>query len=117
MNRGEEIHGVLDSADASTGAAVTLYRAGTSSARTLESNEQLVVTDLLAVLAPGGAMELHFGSTAGTGNTVAAGTVGANGGYALSLSTPHVGPKATNLYVTAAAGQVDVVVKGYIIKL
>lgn len=62
-------------------------------------------------------MEVHFSGTAGAGNTVAAGTVGANGGYAMSFQTPHIGPKATNLYVTAAAGQVDVTIKGYILKL
>lgn len=115
-------HGEFYSADASalseTNARILLYGAGSTTAITLDANDNVVITDIKVMV---GATTLTVTVYDGANNTVAAGEVIDKGLYAayngavLTLSAPHVCQKGTwPKVLTSAAGDVWVYLKGYI---
>ena len=115
--QGDPVKGEIVSADASgAGVAVTWYPAGSATARVLASDEYLAITDILFISTAGGVYDLIFGTTTGAGKHIAKGNAAALGGLAHHFETPAVGPKGVNALLIAAAGQVDLIVQGYIAK-
>ncbi len=116
MLPGDPVHGILSSADASSGVAVVIFKDGSNTAHTLAANEILVITDYEIIAAVSGDTHLFLGAdaTPGTGETIARGTVGTNGRLAGSrYPGVSAGPGLTP-WLVAAAGQADVSFTGYI---
>jgi hypothetical protein len=118
---GALLHGEFSSADASglseANARILLYGAGSTTAVTLDSNDNVVITDVLIVAAAALTVTVYDGAnnTVGAGEVVAKGSFPANGGAALNFSAPHVCQKGTwPKVLTSGAGQIDVYIKGYI---
>jgi hypothetical protein len=109
-------HGVLASADASAGVAVPIFVPGSTTSATVGADERLIVVDYHLISAAGGACAIYAANTAAVEFTVARGTVAANGGFAGSKMCPVFGKKAESLFVVAAAGVINVVIEGLIIK-
>ena len=113
---GDPVHGEIISTDASgAGVAVTWYPSGSTTARTLASDEYLAITDVLFISTAGGVYDLVFGAVGG-GKHIAKGNAAALGGLAHHFETPVVGVKGVNALLIAEAGQVDLIVQGYIAK-
>ena len=104
------------SSDASAGVSVPIYLNGSTTAYTLKSNEYVEIHTALAVVAAAG--ELHVftsaSSTPGSAGTVVRGTVPATGGLAVELCPPHAGQPGHTVWLVAAAGNADAVVRGSI---
>lgn len=119
-NYGEEISGHLHSTNASSGVAIPMYLDGSSTLRVLAADEYLTITDYSIVSAAGGDVSFHVGATAatpGAGETVARGTVAANGGLAHNfIRTGRTPPKGGTPYLKAPSGDVDIVFTGRISK-
>lgn len=115
MQRGIEVHGEASSADASSGVALTLYEAGSTTARTLQSTETLVVTDVTLVATAGGDTRLVTDADT-AGKRIVKGTLGTNGVLSMPLTTPFYCPRGVVPKVFAPVGQVDCVVQGFIIQ-
>lgn len=118
--RGEVIHGEFSSADARVAAAVSLYD-GDGRARALAATERLVVTDVVMVAAAKMALTI-FSDNDGdgavdNGERILAGSVGDNGGVAMSfVTTPRYCKRGIVPKVKSdTAGQVDVVLTGFIL--
>ena len=125
MLTGEHVHGEFTSADASTAAVVTLYT-GDGVARALVAGERLVIQSFHVVVGASGLTVTLFDDrdadgTADAGEIIARGTFAANGSlsesgilhYCKQAVTANVlAPKVK----TSGAGQVDVVLRGFIIK-
>jgi len=103
---GRPVRGVVDSADASSGVAFTLYEEGSLSSYTLRDNEYLEIHHVTIVSAAGGDVYIHVGddATVGSGEVVIRGEVAANGGFATNLSPPFAGQAGQSAYATAPAG-------------
>ncbi len=127
MQNGQEIHGVFTSSDATTAVAIPMYVSGGATtggqaALTLASNQFVVITDIVVVVA--GASTVHVflnddaDGTADTGETVIRGTLAANGGVAKSfIVTPRTGAAGALPYVIAgSAVQIDITFTGRIIE-
>jgi hypothetical protein len=113
--QGDPVKGeVVDANAGGAGAAVLWYQSGT--ARTLAADERLNVTDILFLSTAGGVFSLFFGTADGAGKRVAKGIVDAKGGLVHHFETSVSGPLGTNLWLTAAAGQIDCVISAYITK-
>lgn len=115
MSWGDEVHGHLHSADASSGLEVTIYKSGTKETRTIQPNEFLHITEFKIVTAAGG--DTHFwigtGTTPAAGETVVRGTFNSNGGIASQYTgTPFCGAKGSKPYASAPAGVLDVTFTG-----
>lgn len=111
MHHGDEIHGEVSTSDASGGVAFTLYESGSVSARTLESDEYLVITDLSLELADAG----HV-----VADSDAAGRRVAHlpSGHSLvQFETPYTCPRGVTPKVfTDTAVAAEVTLQGYIKK-
>jgi len=121
MERGEQVHGELVSADASTAAAIVLYKAGTRTVRTLGSTEHLVITDVMmnSTAATDVALfdDADADGTIDAGERIAHGDFSAKGGLVTAFSTPRYCSKGITPKVKAgAAGAVKVLILGYILK-
>ena len=118
--RGEVIHGEFNSADARVAAAVKLYD-GDGKARELAAHERLVVTDVVIVAAAKMAVNVFSDNDADgavdDGERILAGSVGDNGGIATSfVTTPRYCKRGITPKVKSdTAGQVDVVLTGFIL--
>jgi hypothetical protein len=113
---GDPVHGEVVSTDASgAGVAVTWYPAGSVTARTLAADEYLAITDVLFISTAGGVYDLVFGAV-GDGKHIVKGNAAVLGGIAHHFETPVVGMKGVNALLIAAAGQVDLVLQGFIAK-
>jgi hypothetical protein len=115
VNPGNNVHGEVSSANASAGVAVTLYTAGTiTPVRPLASNEHLNITDVL-VTSPanlGFSLEFAGADTAGA-RIVKSGA--AVPGIAMHFNTPVKGPAGVApTLIAAMAGQIDLVLSGFI---
>ena len=113
MQRGDPVHGEVDSADASGGVTVLLYPAGSSTARTLASNERLTITDVNFVSTAGGLYSLYWGADT-PGLKVVSGNAEVLGGLVHEYGTPLTGPKGVAPILAAASGQVDLTISGFI---
>lgn len=118
---GSLVHGEFSSADASglsePNARILLYGAGSTTAITLDTNDNVVITDILIVAAVALTVTVYDGAnnSVAAGEVVAKGSFPATGGAVLTLSAPHVCQKGTwPKVLTSGAGQIDVYLKGYI---
>lgn len=115
----DEVHGEIHSTDASGGVEIPIYEAGKVSARTLQADETLVITDIQVISVVGGDIYVFLDedddNALDTGETVVRGTVAANGGVVMNFgATPRFGAPGAKPHVIAPAGVVDVVFTGYI---
>ena len=113
--RGQPIKGELHSTNASAGVEVTLYEIGSTAVRTLNSDERISVDRLELVSAATGDVHLFTGADAspGAGETVARGTVAANGGIVME-HVGHIGQSGHKAYFIAPSGVSDCVFYGSI---
>lgn len=113
---GEPVHGeaILDG-DASGGIAVILYKAGTTTVRTLAAGEYLHVVDVLIGNETGADTWLVADSKA-AGRYVFHATMGAKGRERLHFyDRPYVCPKGTGLKLYGAASNINsCIIEGYI---
>ena len=123
FNAGDPIHGEVVSTNASGGVAVTLYKAAPAlpiAAKTLTANEYVTITDVIFISTAGGVYNLVFYPlstgviTDGAGLRIVKGNADVLGGVAHHFETPVTGPKGYGVALIAAAGQVDLIVSGYI---
>ena len=118
MAAGDEVHGELHSTDASSGVALTLYRAGSLQTVTVADNEFLDIDRASVVVADGGDAYIFLGSVgAGLqgGEIVIRGTFSENGGMTEDLSrTPRAGAAGATAVCIAPAGVVDAKITGRI---
>jgi len=113
---GRPFKGEVDSADASSGVAFTLYENGSLSGYTLKDEEYLEIHAVEVVTVAGGDTHIFTGAdaTAGVGETVIRGEFAANGGLVQELTPPHAGGVGHLPYLVAQAGNVDAVIRGTI---
>ena len=122
--RGQPFHGEFSSADASAlseaNSRLSLYPPGSTSAITLASTDQVLITDIKVGV---GATALTVTVYDGADATAGAGEVIDKGGYAVNTSQSqnrvigHYCQAGTYPKVkTSAAGQVDVILTGIILK-
>jgi hypothetical protein len=115
--RGDPVHMEISSANAGgTILNVAIYDAATNTARTLQADEFVSVTDLIYVTTAGGAFTILFGTTDGAGKRIAKGTLDAKSGLAHHFDTARTGPVGVLPGIIAAAGQIDLMLEGYISK-
>lgn len=121
---GEEVYGVLNSADASTAAALTLYSMGGAAvvSRALDSTERLVITDVMLSIQGTAFDAALIWDTDGDGDVDAGDWIArlksADGQLSASFQTPRYGPTGKTPKVKAgAAGTVDAVIHGFIQKV
>lgn len=115
---GDPVHGILHSANASSGVEVPIYKEGSNTAYVIGENEYLVVHSVQLIAALGGDCYLYIGGSGGvsTGETVSRGTYTLNGGIAPS-QFKHTGLRAQKPYLVAPVGVVDVKFTGFIRKI
>ena len=121
---GRPFHGEFSSADASALSEVnsrfSLYASNSLAAVTLAANEQVLIADIDVVCGGTGlTVTLYDGAdtTVSAGEQVLKGTFAANGGISSHLLVPHYCQVGTYPKVkTSAAGQVDVTVRGVIVR-
>jgi hypothetical protein len=122
---GDEVHGDYSGADAHLGVNVPFYDSGAPSpgnsvaARVPASTEMVTITDLVFISTVGGTYDIVFYPTGGsvadaTGLRIAKGNAQALGGVTHHFATPITGPQGYTVGLIAAAGQVDLVLTGYI---
>ena len=113
--QGQPVQGELHSTNASAGVEVTLYEIGSDDARTLDSDETIVIDRLELVSAATGDLHLFTGAdaTPGAGETVARGTVAANGGIVME-HVGHRGQPGHKAWFIAPNGVSDCVFYGSI---
>lgn len=107
----DEIHGEVSSADASGGADFTLYPSGSTTARTLQANEYLVIKTVSSRIAAE-VTALVAADADAAGERAAYLDAGVNN---LELCPPYVCPRGeVPRLIASGAGQVDVTIQGYI---
>jgi hypothetical protein len=116
---GDPFHGEVSSSNASAGVKVTLYKAGSADAYTPLSTEYVTITDVVFVSTVGGVYNLVGALPAGTASDVAGlriakGAADALGGVVFRFDTPITLPKDYVPFLIADAGQVDLIITGYI---
>jgi hypothetical protein len=107
------------SADASSGVAATIYLAGSTSAYTPKSTERLSITDIAFVSTAGGTYNLVAAPQAGpivdgAGLRLVKGNADALGGIVKLFETPLTLPAGYIPALIAVAGQVDLIISGFI---
>lgn len=111
---GDPIHLEVISTDASgAGVAATLYKAGSVTAFTLAANQIISITDIIFVSTAGGVYDIVMAAVT-AGMHVAKGNAAALGGLAHHFETPFDGRPGIVPKLIAAAGQVDLVMQGYV---
>jgi len=113
MDYGNPVHGEVSSADASGGVTVLLYPSGSATAITLGATEFLTITDVILVSTAGGVYAL-VADTDAAGRRIVKGNAEALGGIAHTFETRITCPKGVTPKLIAAAGQIDLVISGYI---
>jgi hypothetical protein len=117
--RGDPIKCEVVSTDASgAGVKATIYKAGSATAYTPTAKEFISITDIIFISTAGGVYNILAGtSTAATdtaGLRIAKGNADVLGGLAHHFETPVVLPVGYVPWLIAAAGQVDLVLTGYV---
>lgn len=115
MREGDPVHGEsITDDDTSSGVAVTLYKAGTASARTLKSGETLFITTVQIYCETGGDVFLTNDAKA-AGKYVVQGAVDAYGGMIVNFDPPRPCIVSTGLKFFGAATNRNVcIVEGFI---
>lgn len=111
--RGDEVHGEIDSEDASGGVSVKFYDPDSTTERALSSTEYFNLTDILFISTVGGAYSLSMGAAA-AGKYMVKGNADALGGLAHHFQTPIACLRGVTPLFTAALGQVDVILSGFV---
>jgi hypothetical protein len=118
-SQGDPVHGEIIATNASgAGVALSLFDAGKGdptgaiATRTLGANEYLHITDILFISTAGGAYDF-VAKTVADGRHIAKGNAAVLGGLAHHFETPYSCPKGV-VPVLIAAGQVDLLIQGYI---
>lgn len=119
---GVPFHGEFASADATAltevNGRLALYGAGSTTALTLDANDQVVITDIdVSVGATAMEVRIYDGANNadGTGEVAARFNLPVNGSAFRNLASPHVCQKGTYpKVITSAAGAVDAIIHGYI---
>lgn len=116
---GEYVHGEFHAA-ASTGGEITLYDVD-GNVRVLQSDERLVVTDVLVATDTAGDLAVYFdndaGSTLGAGEAIVRLPAAVNGGVNANFSgVPRWGARGAKPRVVGPSGTLDVVLTGFITK-
>lgn len=117
---GQQIHGEFASADASAlseaNSRITLYPAGSTSAITLGATDQVIVTDIIAVVSVALTVTLYDGTdnTVDAGEQILKGAFAANSGVGAESVVGHTCQAGTWPKVkTSGAGQIYVTIRGY----
>ena len=118
---GNPFHGEFSSTDASApgtepDARVTLYDM-LKAAITITATQTVVITDITIVAGSAMTVTIFDGAntTVEAGERIAKGNFAANGGQSSKLATPHFCKVGTYPKVlTSVAGQVDVILHGYV---
>ena len=112
MDRGEEVHLEVSTADASGGVAFTVYSSGSLEPRVLQSDERILV----------GSVNAHLGELSGliAFDSDADGRRAAVLGLGVTtheLCPPYAGPLGVvATLITSGAGQADAILQGVIVK-
>lgn len=115
---GADFHGEYSSTDATAGALINLYGAGSTAALTPLSTDWIVVTDFSIVSDAAMQVDLFDGTdmVVDDGERIAEGKFQQGGGEVSGLKTPHFCQIGTRPRVLASeTGQVSVIISGYII--
>jgi hypothetical protein len=119
--KNEPMHAEVSSSDASSGAYLSVYPAGSYIGYSLseDSGEFIVVTDIILSSANAGLVTLFCDttdtpSTIGDGESIVSVTLPANGSIAVKLTVPYIGKIGGRLTLKAPAGQSNCQVQGYI---
>lgn len=122
LQQGTPFHGEFSSADASAlseaNSRYALYAAGSTTALTLGSTQQVVVTDIFVLAGAALTVQVYDGAnnTVGAGEKLLQGNFGANGGVNEHAHIPHYCQVGTYPKVkTSAAGQIDSTIRGVIL--
>lgn len=117
-------HGEFSSADASAlteaNSRVLLYGTGSTSAITLDTNDQVIVTAMTLVSTAAITVTVYDGAdnSAGAGEVLFYGDLAAKGVVAQPFATPHYCQKGTWPKVKGSgAGQINLVLRGYISRI
>jgi hypothetical protein len=117
---GDPVKGEVSSSDAHAGVAVTLYKAGSTTAYTLSATEYLNVTDILFCAANTGQFAVVT-ITDAAGKRIVKGTFGtaSYGPYLHHFETPLVCPLGITpvLIADQSMGQVDLILSGFITEM
>lgn len=117
MNYGDPIHGEIIDANAQGGTyPLVLYLAATATARALLPTEFLTITDILFISTAGGVYDFVM-DTAAAGRHIIKGNAAALGGLIHSFDTPITCPVGVTPNLIVAAGQVDLIITGYVTKV
>lgn len=122
---GSPFHAEFTSSDASTpaneaAARMTIYGAQSATAVALDTNDQVIITDL-RVLCGGTGLTVYVfdgsDTTVDNGERISQGTYAANGGEFQAMQTPYYCQKGKYPKVkTSGAGQIDVIARGVIVR-
>lgn len=88
-----------------------LYRAGSSTAFTLDAGDSIEVTDVQLVHTSGGAYAV-VADTDAAGRRIAKGNAAANGGISFTLQTPYACPRGVTPVLIADDGAVACIMRG-----
>ena len=119
MSLGNPFHAEVVSADASgVGVKATIYKGADKTAYVPTATEFLTITDIIFISTAGGAFNIVMGTALvgadGAGLRIAKGLVDAKSGLAHHFETPVALPVGYVPWLIAAAGQVDLILCGWI---
>jgi hypothetical protein len=114
---GEYVHGEFH-ATSSTGGEITLYDVN-GNARTLGSEERLVITDATAIFSAAGEGGIYFDAdndnVLDAGEAVVRGSFTENGGVSVHFTgIPRWGAKGALPHVVGPSGTIDAIITGFI---
>lgn len=117
-NRGENVHGELvTDGPANTAAVMLLYKSGTTTARSLASDEFLHITDVLISIETAADVTLWAGAAAAAGKYIFSGAMGATSVWSHHFAIPYVCPVgATPYFAGAATNRSSCLIEGFITK-
>lgn len=112
----ESVRGVIRSADASSGAEIDLFQAGSDTVRPLLDGEFLTVNSIFVSIGAGnGDVRVQFGDgTAANATTIFRGSLAANGHADVQFGQGMSGPRGLAPHVISPAGDIDVILTGHI---
>lgn len=119
MFTGEEILATVTSADAHSGVYALVRRAASvtayinSVAQPTDTKDLLVATDISLVCVAGGAVTVEFNDGSNS-IPIFKGTLAANTVIVHRFLSPIYGIRGQNIKVTAPAGQIDVIISGFV---
>jgi hypothetical protein len=110
---GQAFHGEVVSADASTGIAFKLYKAGSTTEYTLLTTEYVDIQDISIIRSVAGTFGI-FADTDVAGKRVIKSGGAAASGVDRALGVSHTCPKGVTPVLIAAVGDVVAIIHGFI---